>query len=592
MHYDLIIIGAGSGGIASARLASTLSLRTLLIERGVTGGTCVNLGCVPKKISSNLASLISNIHTSKFYGVDSTYELNFKEFAEKRNAYVCRLNGIYEKSIASWDHVDYVRGEGTLVEGGVMVDGKLYTYSKVILATGARPMNLVRNKRNDHLLDQLVNTKNNLPNEDEVNLNDKNNSKGFLVGNDNSKEIIPDTKKDSNFEDNKKKEEIKENNNALNDKSENKTYENNEKDNESKTNETNKNENEFIMGHEFLKTSNDFFYLKEVPKKTVIIGSGYIAVELSFILRALKSEVTVIARGNKILSHFDSIIGENVKEAMIKKGITIHFNSDILKAEETKLFFSKNNEINIIDNINFLMCSIGRDCDLSFIKIPVDKDKNFIKVDDNFMTSIKNVYAIGDLIGSRFMLTPVAIFCGRKLVELLYNEIQEKKLNNEDNLNEKDKNNKSSEHLKNLHYDKELNDETNNLNKINTKKQTLVDKFKIFDYVPSVIFSHPPSATVGLTENEAKMLQGEMKVYQSKFINLFYSLCGPEEKESSVFKVIVLDGKVVGLHMFGMGCDEIVQGFSVAMKMGATFEDFKNVIGVHPTASEEVVTIK
>ncbi|KAM0675275.1 hypothetical protein GVAV_001100 [Gurleya vavrai] len=449
MHYDLIIIGAGSGGIAAARAASQFPIKILLIEMTVTGGTCVNLGCVPKKISSNLASIIHTIKIAKNYGIKTDYDLNFKIFTNARNEYIKRLNNIYDGVIEKWENVTYLRGKAIVCKDGVFVDDKLYTYDKLILATGAQPMKLKKNN--------------------EIN-------------------------------------------------------------------------NDFVEGHRFLKTSDDFFRLNEIPKKSVIIGSGYIAVELSFILQEIGSEVVVIARGNKILSHFDDVISENVKEAMIKKGIKILFETNIEKVEENKIFTDKCK----IKNIDFMMCAIGRDCDLSFIKMDIKKENNFLCVNNHFKTSIDNVYAIGDLIGSKHMLTPFAIFCARKLVDSLFNK----------------------------------------------KIENLLDHYKIFDYVPSVIFSHPPSASVGISEFEARKLKGEVKIYKSKFINLFYSLCEKEEKENSEFKIVTLDEKVVGLHMFGMGCDEIVQGFSVAMKMGATYDDFKRVVGVHPTAAEEVVTMR
>ncbi|KAM0678793.1 Glutathione reductase [Binucleata daphniae] len=247
---------------------------------------------------------------------------------------------------------------------------------------------------------------------------------------------------------------------------------------------------------------------------------------------------------------------------MIKKGIKIHFDTGVVKVKQNEIELLNNkandNQYHSIIGIDFLMCAIGRDCNLDYIKDDISKNGNFVAVNENFETSIKNVYAIGDLIGKNYMLTPYAIFCGRKLIEKIYEDIK----------------------------NKDSNCETSDDNK------TIVQKHRINDYVPSVIFSHPPSASVGLSENEAKKKFGSVKIYESKFVNLFFSLCDKDEKEHSHFKIVTHDDLVIGLHMFGLGCDEIVQGFSVAMKMGATYADFKAVVGVHPTASEEVVTMK
>lgn len=460
-NYDLIVIGAGSGGVAAARKAASLGKSVLIIENKILGGTCVNLGCVPKKITYNLSHILE-IGKLKGYCCNSEMKLDFKRFVERRDEYIGKLISIYAKILEN-EKIEFIEGKGELYEDCVKVGDNEFKFDKCIIATGSRSIQLYKQKKD---------------------------------------------------EDGPKRKKIE--------------------------------GRELIEGHEFLKNSDDFFALKEVPEKCVIIGSGYIGIELSFILRELGSEVHVIARNDVLLSHFDEIIGKNVLASMEKKGIHIHFNSNVLFATQDSICFSKNGEKTTMDGVNFMMCAIGRDCELDFIKVGISKNGNFLNVDQNFQTSLKNVYAVGDIIGPGFMLTPVAIFCARILVDHLFNKPVE----------------------------------------------NLIEEYKVYDSVPSVVFSHPPCASVGISEREARLSEGEVEIHTSKFRNLFYGICDLDEKEESVFKIVVKDKKVVGLHLFGMGCDEAIQGFAVAMKMGARYEDFKRVIPVHPTGAEEVVTMK
>lgn len=458
--YDLIVIGAGSGGLAAARRAASHGSSVLLIENGRIGGTCVNLGCVPKKVTYNLAYLIE-LSKLKGYCLNTETKLDFKVFVERRDSYIKKLNDIYRNALEK-EKITYVEGKGELYEDHVKVGDKEYKFKNCVLATGSRSTPLYKPLDTEQVKRQ---------------------------------------------------------------KSESKPL---------------------IDGHEYLKGSDDFFDLKVVPEKSVIVGSGYIGVELSFMLRELGSDVHMIARNDRLLSHFDEVIGDNVLSAMKKKGITIYFDSTVVSVSKNSICISDKETKTTIENVDFIMSAIGRDCNLDFIKHEISKNGNFLTVNHNFETSIKNVYAIGDLIGPNFMLTPVAIYCGRILADHLYK----------------------------------------------TPVNNLIEEYKIYDCVPSVIFSHPPCASIGISEREARLTGGKIETHFSKFRNLFYGVCDLEEKEESVFKIVVKDDKVVGLHLFGMGCDEAIQGFAVAMKMGATYEDFKRVIPVHPTSAEEIVTMK
>ncbi|TBU04926.1 glutathione reductase [Hamiltosporidium tvaerminnensis] len=439
--YDLIVIGAGSGGLSAAIKSKKMGKKVLLIEKARIGGTCVNVGCVPKKITYNLSNLLFTLKFSQFYGISiSEYKIDFEKFVKKRNKYIERLNNIYKEKIKD---IEYVEGHAIVENDQVIVNEKCYTYKNLLLATG-------------------------------------------------SKSIVPE-----------------------------------------------------IPGKEYLFNSDDFFELKERPDKVVIIGSGYIGIEMSFMFVSLGSEVSIICRKNAVLSKFDKMISENVILYMKEAGIRIFFDTEIERIEKIekkyKLTFKNKEENFVLNDIDFPLCAIGRDSDLSFIKSKIEKNGNFLKVNENFKTSIKNVYAIGDIINN-YMLTPVAIFCGRSLVDHIFE----------------------------------------------SKYKNIEQELRIFECVPSVVFSHPPVATVGLSEEEARRKYSEkVKIYKSRFVNLYFSMS--DIKEYSEYKIVVVEDKVIGIHICGLGSDEIIQGFAVAIKNGLNYNDLKNCIGVHPTASEELL---
>ncbi|XP_044180611.1 glutathione reductase, mitochondrial-like [Acropora millepora] len=454
--YDYLVVGGGSGGLGSARRASSLGAKVAIIEHGRLGGTCVNVGCVPKKVMFNTAVHAEYIHDHADYGFNVTLNnFSWETVKKSRDAYVKRLNGIYENNLKK-DHVEYISGHAVFTpEGNVKVGENIYTAKHILIACGGRP-------------------------------------------------LIPN-----------------------------------------------------MPGSQYAISSDGFFELEDLPKKVAVVGAGYIAVELAGILNALGSQVSTLIRYDKVLRTFDSILSEGVTDEMIKAGIDLQTGTstqEITKDDATGLL-----TLHTLKNIEGKKESValtGYDCvilaigripntdllELDGLGIEVDK-QGHIKVDEYQNTSRDGVYALGDVCG-RALLTPVAIAAGRRLAHRLFD---------------------GKTHLK-LDY--------NN--------------------IPTVVFSHPPIGTVGLTQEEAEAMHGKdkIKIYQSTFTNMYHAVT--TRKTSTKMKLVCLlpDEKIIGLHILGINSDEMLQGFSVAVKMGATKQDFDDTVAIHPTASEELVTMR
>lgn len=456
--FDYLVIGGGSGGIASARRAAEFGVKVALVEEKRLGGTCVNVGCVPKKVMFNTALHAEMLHDMKEYGFDVTVNgFDWSHIKKSRDAYVKRLNGIYANNLDK-SKVEVFEGHAQFDENGVCHVGEQQISGEhTLIATGGCP-------------------------------------------------IIP------NFE-----------------------------------------------GKELGITSDGFFELEDLPKKTVVVGAGYIAVELAGILQTLGSEVHHFIRYDKVLRNFDAMLSEFITAEHQRIGVDLKkYTSNVKVSKDgttgklTVSYNSKSPEDNEpqaseVKDVDCVLWAIGRNPNTENIgldKLGVDiTNKNEIKVDEFQNTSRKNFYALGDVCG-RALLTPVAIAAGRRLAHRLFN-------------NEKD-----------LKLD--------------------------YDNIPTVVFSHPTIGTVGLTEAQAIAKYGaeKIKVYQSKFVNMFYAV--QENKPKTAMKLVCLqpEEKIIGLHVIGMGCDEMLQGFSVAVKMGATKKDFDNTVAIHPTSSEEFVTMR
>ncbi len=304
-----------------------------------------------------------------------------------------------------------------------------------------------------------------------------------------------------------------------------------------------------IKGAEHGIDSDGFFKLTHLPKRVAIVGAGYIAVEIAGVLNSLGSEVHLYVRKHSPLRTFDHTIVETLLIEMEQAGIHLHTNSAIAEvnknADGSLELFTKDGAL---DTVDCLIWAIGRAPSIDNINLQVtgvattDDDK--IKVDKFQNTNIDGIYAVGDIIENSVDLTPVAIAAGRRLSERLFND-------------------KPNEHLS-------------------------------YDLIPTVIFTHPPIGTIGLSEIDAVNQFGKdnIKCYSSSFTDMFSAVT--QHRQKCTMKLVCLgeDEKVVGLHGIGFGVDEMIQGFAVAIKMGATKADFDNTVAIHPTGSEEFVTMR
>lgn len=306
-----------------------------------------------------------------------------------------------------------------------------------------------------------------------------------------------------------------------------------------------------IEGAEHGIDSNGFFELKEQPKRVAVIGAGYIAVELAGALHGLGTETHLFVRKHSPLRNFDPYIVETLVDVMAAEGPTLHTESvphKLVKEDDGSVTLHLDN--GKTHNVDQVIWAIGRQPTTDAINVAaagveVNSD-GFVKVDEFQNTTAKNVYAVGDIIENGIELTPVAVKAGRTLSERLFNK-------------------------------------------------ELPDDLKMdYSLVPTVVFSHPPIGTIGLTEQEAISQYGEenVKIYQSGFTAMYTAVT--KHRQPCKMKLVCAgpDEKVVGLHGIGFAVDEMIQGFAVAMKMGATKADFDAVVAIHPTGSEEFVTMR
>ncbi|TMP45173.1 glutathione-disulfide reductase [Pseudoalteromonas citrea] len=305
-----------------------------------------------------------------------------------------------------------------------------------------------------------------------------------------------------------------------------------------------------IPGAEHGIDSNGFFELNEQPRSVAVIGAGYIAVELAGVLHGLGTDTHLFVRKHAPLRSFDPLIVETLTEVMEKEGPTLHTHStpkEITKeADGSVTLHLENGESH---NVEQLIWAIGREPVTDLINLKAtDVDTNqrgFIKVDEFQNTSVDGIYALGDIMEGGIELTPVAVKAGRMLAERLFNP-----------------------ELPNAKMD--------------------------YSLVPTVVFSHPPIGTIGLTEPDAIAQYGEeqVKVYSSSFAAMYTAVTAHRQPCKMKLVCVGPEEKVVGLHGIGFAVDEMIQGFAVAMKMGATKADFDAVVAIHPTGSEEFVTMR
>ena len=447
-EYDYIVIGGGSGGIASANRAAMHGAKVILFEGKEVGGTCVNVGCVPKKVMWYGAQVAETLHRyAGEYGFDVTInKFDFATLKANRQAYIDRIHGSYERGFDS-NGVERVYEYARFVDPHtVEVAGERYTAPHILIATGGHAL---------------------YPN---------------------------------------------------------------------------------IPGSEYGITSDGFFELDEVPKRTAVIGAGYIAVEVAGVLNALGSDTHLFVRKDRPLRTFDKDIVDVLVDEMAKSGPTLHTHvnaTEVVKNTDDSLTISFDNGETI--TVDCLIWAIGRAANTSGFGLEKTgvklTEKGTIYSDEFENTSVPGIYALGDVTG-KLDLTPVAVKAGRQLSERLFNNKADAKLDYTD--------------------------------------------------VATVVFSHPVIGSVGLTEEKAIAKYGpeNIKVYKSSFTPMYTAL--GDNRQPSTMKLVTLgeDEKIIGLHGIGYGVDEMIQGFSVAIKMGATKADFDNTVAIHPTGSEEFVTMR
>lgn len=302
-----------------------------------------------------------------------------------------------------------------------------------------------------------------------------------------------------------------------------------------------------IEGAKLGITSDDFFELEELPRSVAIVGGGYIAVEFAGVLRALGAEVTLIMRGQRPLRSFEAMVADALLEEMGEHGINVVTGFAPTRLEKGPNGLSLSGETGHCESgFEKLIWAVGREPLLDGLGLTEQgvelTAQGHIQSDEWEQTTAEGVYALGDVTG-KLELTPVAIAAGRKLADRLFAGAEDARLS--------------------------------------------------YESVPTVIFSHPPIGTVGLSEDAARDQYGDaVKCYTTRFIDLYYSFA--RRKVRTVMKVVCVGAqeKVVGIHVFGRSADELIQGFAVALQMGATKADLDRTVAIHPTAAEELVTLK
>lgn len=303
-----------------------------------------------------------------------------------------------------------------------------------------------------------------------------------------------------------------------------------------------------IPGAEYGIDSNGFFDLNEQPKRVAVIGAGYIAVEIAGVLHALGTETHLFVRKQSPIRTFDPMIIDTLVDVMAEEGPTLHTHSipkEVIKEADGSLTLHLENGES--HNVDSLIWAIGRHPATDAINLSATgvelNERGYIKVDQYQQTNVDGIYCVGDIMEGGIELTPVAVKAGRQLSERLFNNKPDAKMD--------------------------------------------------YDLVPTVVFSHPPIGTIGLTEPEAISQYGEdnVTVYSSGFTSMYTAIT--KHRQPCKMKLVCAgkDEKVVGLHGIGFTVDEMIQGFAVAIKMGATKADFDSVVAIHPTGSEEFVTM-
>lgn len=303
-----------------------------------------------------------------------------------------------------------------------------------------------------------------------------------------------------------------------------------------------------LPGVELGITSDGFFALEQLPRRVAVVGSGYIAVELVGMLNALGADVTLLLRRETLLRGFDAMLRESLMEEMLTAGVSIHAGTQVTavnRQDDGSLYLECSNGQRL-EGFEQLIWAIGRTpatAGLNLAAAGVETDAaGFVPSNTHEETNVAGIYALGDVNG-KVTLTPVAIAAARRLADRLFGG--------------------------------------------------MADRHLSYENVPSVVFSHPPIGSVGLTEEQARADHGEaVKTYSTRFSPMYHAISGRREQTAMKLVTVGAQEKVVGCHIIGLGADEMLQGFAVAIRMGATKRDLDDTVALHPTSAEELVTMK
>ncbi|WP_411387185.1 glutathione-disulfide reductase [Pseudomonas sp. MPB03] len=443
--FDLYVIGAGSGGVRAARFAAGFGAKVAVAESRYLGGTCVNVGCVPKKLLVYGAHYAEDFEQASAYGwTAGEASFDWATLIANKDREINRLNGIYRNLLVNSGvtlHEGHARISGP---HEVEINGQRYTAEHIMIATGGWP-------------------------------------------------VIPD-----------------------------------------------------IPGREHAISSNEAFFLKTLPKRMLVVGGGYIAVEFAGIFHGMGAQTSLLYRGDLFLRGFDGAVRKHLAEELQRRGLDLQFNADIQSIDKeadgslkvtlkdgrtlsTDCVFYATGRRPMLDNLGLENTGVKLD------------EKGFVQVNEKYETTEPSILAIGDVIG-RVQLTPVALAEGMAVARRLFKP----------------------------------------------------EQYRLVDYrmIPTAVFSVPNIGTVGLTEEQAREEGHEVQIFESRFRPMKLTLTDCQERTLMKLVVDANTDKVLGCHMVGPDAGEIVQGLAIALKAGATKRDFDETIGVHPTAAEEFVTMR